>query len=59
MKKDFYLETLELLISDYMDEHPEVTWDEAYKAIVDRVYDVALDRMADMADYYRDMQEDR
>lgn len=59
MNKDFYIETLELLISDYMDENPEITWDEAYKAIVGKVYDVALDRMADMADYYRDLQEDR
>lgn len=59
MNKDFYIETLELLIEDYMDEHPEISWDEAYKAIVDKVYDVALDRMADMADYYRDLQEDR
>jgi hypothetical protein len=58
MNKDFYMETLELLISDYMDDHPEITWDQAYKAIVNKVYDVALDRMADMADYYRDMQED-
>ena len=58
MNKDFYMETLELLISDYMDEHPEITWDQAYKAIVSKVYDVALDRMADMVDYYKDMQED-
>lgn len=59
MKKDFYIETLELMISDYMDEHPEITWEQAYKAIAGKVYDVALDRMAEMADWYREMQEDR
>jgi hypothetical protein len=59
MKKDFYLETLELMIEDYMDEHPEVTWEQAYKVIANKVYDVALDRMADMADHYRDMVEER
>ena len=47
------------MISDYMDEHPEITWEQAYKAIASKVYDVALDRMAEMVDWHRDMQEDR
>lgn len=59
MNEDFYLETLENLIEDYMDEHPGVTWEQAYKAIASKAYDVALDRMADMADYYHDMVEER
>lgn len=58
MKKDFYIETLELMISDYMDENPGITWEQAYKAIATKVYDVALDRMAEMVDWHRDMQED-
>jgi hypothetical protein len=58
MTKDFYQETLELMISDYMDENPGITWEQAYKAIANKVYDVALDRMTTMVDYY-EMQEDR
>lgn len=58
MKKDFYIETLELMISDYMDENPGVTWEQAYKVLVNKVYDVALDRMSEMIDWHRDMQED-
>lgn len=59
MNKDFYLETLEIMIGDYLDEHPDATYDDAYELLADRAYDAALDRMADMADHYRDMMEER
>jgi len=59
MKKDFYIETLELMISDYMDEHPGITWEQAYKAIASKVYDVALDRYSEIVEWHRDMQEER
>lgn len=59
MKKDFYTETLELMIEDYMDENPGVTWEQAYKVIATKVHDVAVDRFADMIDWHREMQEDR
>lgn len=59
MKKDFYTETLELMIEDYMDENPGVTWEQAYKVIATKVHDVAIDRFADMIDYMHDMQGER
>jgi hypothetical protein len=58
MKKDFYLETLELMIEDYMDENPGVTWEQAHKVIANKVYDVAIARMSEMVDYCRVVMED-
>lgn len=53
MKKDFYTETLELMIEDYMDENPGVTWEQAHNILVNKAYDIALNRMAEMVDVER------
>lgn len=58
MKKDFYLETLELMIEDYMDENPDVTWEQAHKMLATKIYDVAIVRMNEMVDYCRVVMED-
>lgn len=54
--KDFYIETLENLIEDYLESHPDATWDDAYELLADKAYDVATDKLADRADYYKDME---
>jgi hypothetical protein len=56
MNKEFYIETLEMLVADYLDEHPGSDWDEAYALLSDKAYDVALDRYADMVDYHSSVQ---
>ena len=57
MNKEFYIETLELMIADYLDENPDCEWDEAYALLSDKAYDVALDRYADIVDYHNSVQK--
>jgi len=56
MEKDFYIETLENMINDYLDATPNATWDEAYSLLSNKAYDATLDRYAEMIDYYKAIQ---
>lgn len=52
--KDLYAETLENMITDYLEEHPNATWDYAYELLADAAYEAAMDKVADMTEYYAD-----
>ena len=50
--KDLYIDTLEELISEYMDLF-DITWDEAYEMCADLAYDRMTEKLADQANYLR------
>ena len=52
--KELFIAAHEELIERYMNDHPEVTWHEAYEKTADSVYDSYRDRFADMIDAARD-----
>lgn len=49
----------ELLIEDYMEEHPAADWSEAYENTADQAYDRMRDNLADMADNLRKQRKER
>lgn len=49
--KELYLQAHENLIENYLQRHPNSTWDEAYSRTADGTYDAMQDRLADMADF--------
>jgi hypothetical protein len=53
MSKDWYIEAHEREVADYMDRHPNATWEQAYNCTADRAYDRMRDEMADAADMVR------
>lgn len=52
--KDVYAETLENMIEDFLEKNPGVTWEDAYEMLSESAYDAAMDKVADMNDYYSD-----
>jgi hypothetical protein len=58
MSKDWYIEAHEREVTDYMDRHPNATWEQAYSRTADRAYDRMRDEMADAADHYRRRAKD-
>jgi hypothetical protein len=59
MSKELYIAAHEELVSEYMDAHPGVSWTAAYYITADAAYERMKDRMADMADHYRDQMKER
>jgi hypothetical protein len=53
MSRDWYIEAHEREVAEYMDRHPNASWDRAYNATADRAYDRMRDEMADAADMGR------
>ena len=49
MSKEMFMDAHDELIGEYMEEHPEASWDEAVEATVDRAEGHMIDKMADMA----------
>lgn len=58
MSKDDYIRAHEREVADYLDRHPNATWDEAYDRTADRAYDRMREELADKADHYRQMKKD-
>lgn len=56
--KDAYMAMHEELIEQYMEDHPDADWTEAYEATADGAYDGMRDRLADKADALRQRQKD-
>ena len=52
--KELYIEAHEDLVDDFLEAHPQATWQQAYDATADLAYSHMTDRMADMADTLRD-----
>ena len=57
MSKELYMEAHESLIEEWLEKHPEVTWEEAYKLLADKAYERMRDNLADKADYLRKIQK--
>ena len=51
--KDQYMFAHEQLIEEYLEHHPECSWDQAYNDCADSAYDRMKDNMADMIDRAR------
>ncbi len=48
----------EALVEEFMRDHPGVTWQQAYDCTADAAYDRMADKLADMADHYRQREKD-
>ena len=53
MRKELFMAAHEQLVEEYLDAHPNATWDEAYERTADGAYYRMCDRMADHADMLR------
>jgi hypothetical protein len=58
MSKELFIAAHEELVEQYMNDHPEVTWHEAYDATADGAYDRYRDKFADMADAAKQRAKD-
>lgn len=58
MSKDWYIEAHEREVNDYLDRHPNASWQQAYDRTADRAYDRMRDEMADAADMLRQRRKD-
>ena len=54
MIKELWIEEHEKLVEEYLNDHPEAEWSEAYERTADLVDDRLRDRIADMIDEARD-----
>lgn len=59
MTKELFIECHEELIGEYLEAHPNATDQQAYDATADAAWEMAIDRMADMADRAHDMMKER
>jgi hypothetical protein len=57
MSKELWIAEHEKLVEEYMDEHPEADWSEAYERTADKVDARLADRIADMIDEARDRRK--
>ena len=53
MSKEIFIAEHEKLIEEYMDEHPEASWDFAYNVTADKAGDRVREFYAEKADYER------
>lgn len=58
MDKELFIAAHEELVEQYMNDHPDVSWGEAYDATADHVYDSYRDKFADMADAAKQRAKD-
>ena len=58
MDKEFFIQCHEELVDEYMENNPDASWEEAYDDMSELAYHYAVDKMADMADFYHDASKD-
>jgi hypothetical protein len=58
LSKDWYIEAHEREVADYMDRHPNATWEQAYDRTADSAYDRMRDEIAAAADRLRQRAKD-
>ena len=58
MSKDAFIAAHEALVDEYLDAHPDVSWEEAYDITADVAYDRMRDTLADRADHLRQIRKD-
>lgn len=56
--KDAFIAAHEELIEEYLDENPNASWNEAYNATEDDIYERYQDNIAGMIDDARDRRKD-
>jgi hypothetical protein len=56
MSKELYIAAHEELIEEYLEHHPECSWDQAYNDCADAAYDRMKENMADMIDRVRSLR---
>ncbi len=54
MCKEWFMAAHEELIEEYLNEHPDADWGEAYKATEDKIQDRYAGNVGDMIDAARD-----
>lgn len=50
MSKEMFIVAHEQLIEEYLEEHPDATWSEAYQVCGEKAYEKMRDMYADAAD---------
>ncbi len=58
MSKEQYIAAHEREVADYMDRHPNASWDTAYELTAHRAYGRMCEDMADAADAARQRVKD-
>lgn len=58
MSKELFMAAHEELIEQYMNDHPDASWDEAYEKTGDAAYDRMRDKFADMVDAAKQRAKD-
>lgn len=58
MSKELYIAAHEEAIEEYLEANPDATEDEAYERTADAAYTRMTDRLAGMADHYRQLRKD-
>ncbi len=58
MSKEHFIAAHEELVEEYLEQHPEADWSQAYDATADRAYGRMTDRLADMADELRQRRKE-
>jgi len=53
MSKELFMAAHDELIDEYLADHPDADWDEAYEKTADKAHDRMIDRLADRADFLR------
>lgn len=53
MSKEIWIEVHEKLVDEYLEEHPDAEWDEAYHATEDDVDEAYADHIGGMIDAIR------
>ena len=53
MSKEIFMAAHEELVEEYLIEHPDAEWDEAYEATADAAGDACREKFADMIDAAR------
>ena len=59
MSKDLYMAAHDELIEQYLEDHPDADWAEAYERTADKAMDRMTDKYADMIDRARMDAKDR
>ena len=54
MSKELYIAAHEELVEEYLEAHPDASWDEAYEKTADAAWNRMRDKWADMIDAAKD-----
>lgn len=58
MSKELFMAAHEQLVAEYLDKHPNATWNQAYEATADGAYEHMRESLADRIDTLRQREKD-